>query len=36
MAGSVEYQDEILMAITRRQEEIMKELMDIEMEDQVT
>ena len=36
MAGSVENQDEILMAITRRQEEIMKELMDIEMEDQVT
>ena len=35
MAGSVENQDEILMAITWRQEEIMKELMDIEMEDQV-
>ena len=35
MAGSVENQDEILRAITRSQEEIMKELMDIEMEDQV-
>ena len=35
MAGSVENQDEILMAITQSQEEIMKELMDIEMEDQV-
>ena len=35
MAGSVENQDEILMAITWRQEEIMKELMDMEMEDQL-
>jgi hypothetical protein len=35
MADSVENQDEILMTITWRQEEIRKELMAIELEDQV-
>ena len=35
MADSVENQDEILMSITWRQEEIHKELMAIELEDQV-
>jgi len=35
MAETVENQDEILMTITWRQEEILKELMAIELEDQV-
>jgi len=36
MAESVEKQDAILDSITWRQEEILKELMDLELEDQVT